>query len=97
MFWNKYSSHVVQCQSWNDPNSGRRKKFNFYLKLFINILSDIIYSKLICCPSNSYFINLKNLVIRTSHLMSPREIVDISIIFLMQSVQNEFNNIPAKF
>ena len=33
----------------------------------------------------------------TSHLMSPREIADISIIFLMQSVKNEFNNIPAKF
>ena len=29
--------------------------------------------------------------------MSPREIADVSIIFLMQSVQNEFNNIPAKF
>ena len=33
----------------------------------------------------------------TSHLMSPREIADISIISLMQSVKNEFNNIPAKF
>ena len=33
----------------------------------------------------------------TSHLMSPREIVDVSIIFLMQSVRDEFNNIPAKF
>ena len=48
-FWNKYSSHVVKCQFWNDPNSK---------KLFINILSDIIYSKLTCCLSNSYFINL---------------------------------------
>ena len=59
--------HLSTCQSWNDPNPPplppQKKKINFYLKLSINILSDIIYSKLICCHSNSYFINLKNLVI----------------------------------
>ena len=61
IFWNKYSTHVVNANP-GMTQIQRKKKFNFYLKLFINILTDIIYSKLICCPSNSYSINLKNLV-----------------------------------